>query len=464
VCEGDDATGDADDDGICDDYDACDGDDAVGDTDGDFVCEDIDLCEGDDAFGDADADGICADTDICDDHANPDQDAELCSVWFVDDDATGAGNGASWDDAFTTVQAAVDAAADGDSVWIAQGTYTPAASGETLVTMQDGVSLYGGFAGDETTFDDRAGYTSATILSGDFLGDDDGTADTMSDNAIVVYGADDVTFDGFVVQDGFDDTDEGAGMGLLNHQGVVIHDLIFRDNRQGSWYAGSAIGLSWSSDAVITDSVFVDNDGDNGTVGGSTTSYVEIYNSTFANNTGVRRGVDITLLNHSIISGCSFYGSSGGNAVMYGESYTVTNSIFYPADDIPTLDDRDDDELSTWTHNATVDDFSSYGSSNLVLDHDPFELAATGELFVSASSAVRDAGDDAVADVDVPAWASSTNQAPSMSVDTGAVDLGAHYDADRAYLLTFSYDGTVQWTTSDNVTRCDLDDDGTVHT
>ena len=40
---------------------------------------------------------------------------------FVDAAATGAGNGGSWDDAYTSVQPALDAATGGQQVWVAAG-------------------------------------------------------------------------------------------------------------------------------------------------------------------------------------------------------------------------------------------------------------------------------------------------------------------------------------------------------
>jgi hypothetical protein len=78
-CRGDDATGDFDGDGICDNLDPDDDNDncpdAPGeprdldptDTDGDSVNDDCDACVGDDAVGDADGDGTCDDLDEDDD-------------------------------------------------------------------------------------------------------------------------------------------------------------------------------------------------------------------------------------------------------------------------------------------------------------------------------------------------------------------------------------------------------------
>lgn len=75
--------------------------------------------------------------------------------------ADGTGDGSSWANA-TTLQAAIDAAQSGDEVWVARGDYKP----ETLIKsskktskafiLKDGVSLYGGFAGTETSKNQRA--------------------------------------------------------------------------------------------------------------------------------------------------------------------------------------------------------------------------------------------------------------------------------------------------------------------
>jgi hypothetical protein len=88
ACRGDDATGDADLDRVCDDLDACPGRvDAVGDFDQDGVCDPIveGSCRGDASAGDTDADGVCDDIDACqgDDASGDADDDGWCVTWIT---------------------------------------------------------------------------------------------------------------------------------------------------------------------------------------------------------------------------------------------------------------------------------------------------------------------------------------------------------------------------------------------
>ena len=94
---------------------------------------------------------------------------------------TGSGDGSSWSNASSDLQAMIDASSSGDEVWVAKGTYRPTKLIKTsknrsyAFILKEGVSLYGGFAGDETSRDDRTATemigncysTNETILSAD---------------------------------------------------------------------------------------------------------------------------------------------------------------------------------------------------------------------------------------------------------------------------------------------------------
>ena len=83
----------------------------------------------------------------------------------VKPDGDDSKNGSDWGNALKSVQAAINKLADGGQggeVWVAAGTYQPSVymSGESTdrsaaFVMKDGVSVYGGFEGNETTRAER---------------------------------------------------------------------------------------------------------------------------------------------------------------------------------------------------------------------------------------------------------------------------------------------------------------------
>jgi len=83
------------------------------------------------------------------------------AVFFVNrSSGPGNGNGTSWNQAFGTVQAALDAATNGDQIWVARGTYNE------RITLKSGVELYGGFKGGERALNGRDWREHDTVLDG----------------------------------------------------------------------------------------------------------------------------------------------------------------------------------------------------------------------------------------------------------------------------------------------------------
>jgi len=72
------------------------------------------------------------------------------TIRYVKPTASGTGNGTSWADASGDLQAMINATGI-NQVWVANGTYT---LGATL-SMKNGVAIYGGFVGTETTLTAR---------------------------------------------------------------------------------------------------------------------------------------------------------------------------------------------------------------------------------------------------------------------------------------------------------------------
>jgi len=110
---------------------------------------------------------------------------------YVDGDvSTGANDGSSWANAYHHLQDALDRANnngfDGFVIWVAEGVYYPDEDSVSTYVVHanddiyedfwityDNVRMYGGFAGDETSLDQRDWKNNPTILSGDVDGDDD---------------------------------------------------------------------------------------------------------------------------------------------------------------------------------------------------------------------------------------------------------------------------------------------------
>ncbi len=83
---------------------------------------------------------------------------------YVDQDVSAPGDGSSWAEALETIGEAVAAAGAGTEIWVAEGRYQEA------VTLRSGITLRGGFAGDESTLAERAEDTLTDIDVNALLG------------------------------------------------------------------------------------------------------------------------------------------------------------------------------------------------------------------------------------------------------------------------------------------------------
>ena len=177
---------------------------------------------------------------------------------FVNSAASGNANGLSWQNAFPTLQAALQfprLAGYPLQIWVAQGVYRPdegpsqiADAPASTFRLGDGCRIYGGFAGNETQLESRDPLAHPTILSGDLAQDDlnlDGNSiaesiDAISGiNAVRIITADECRA-GDVI-DGFTLTaaDGGSSGGGLSCTGgtLAVVACRFQGNR-GIWGGG----------------------------------------------------------------------------------------------------------------------------------------------------------------------------------------------------------------------------------
>jgi len=218
---------------------------------------------------------------------NPRQDR----IWYVRSGAEGMKNGISWADAFCDLQDGLRAADAGDQVWVGRGLYRPATTaGDRSATfrLKRGVSLYGGFAGTETSLASRQSGPEDCVLSGDLNADDGAGGANTGENSyhvVMARSTDAATvFDGFTVIGGnaLDLTNGKNGAGLLLESGSLrVSNCVFRDNRAEY---GAAITSFYGMSLTTEDCVFEANVG--GAVAAMMTDNSVIRRSTFTRNSG----------------------------------------------------------------------------------------------------------------------------------------------------------------------------------
>jgi predicted outer membrane repeat protein len=133
--------------------------------------------------------------------------------YYVKPGGNDAAAGTSWIAAFATLQHALSVATPGSQVWVAAGTYKPTTTSDRSISFQlkNGVEVFGGFAGTETSLSQRNWQTNVTVLSGDI--DGDGTLASNSYHVVVGNTFATAVLDGFTITGGnADGGQEGGGI------------------------------------------------------------------------------------------------------------------------------------------------------------------------------------------------------------------------------------------------------------
>lgn len=244
-------------------------------------------------------------------------------IRYVKPTATGTGDGSSWENASGDLQKMIDELAESapsqtGEVWVAAGTYTPQVqliSGtdySASFRMRDGISVYGGFEGTETSKLERAkgampwNFTNETVLCGaayaNNLSWNSNRWTLTSDSRHVVWfapmpdeGATSfthvTTLDGVTIKGGYAQggtgltefmTDRGAGVymsqnaylqhcivtentatgnggGVYEHGGRVLYSLLYNNNSDAD---GGAVYMD--NAGIVLASMLTNNSASNG--------------------------------------------------------------------------------------------------------------------------------------------------------------------------------------------------------
>ncbi|MBK8658642.1 MAG: hypothetical protein IPN22_07150 [Bacteroidetes bacterium] len=279
----------------------------------------------------------------------------LANTSYVAPVAAGNADGSSWANASNDLQSIIDATAYGDTVWVAAGTYLPTKDANTNTAptdprektfhLKNGVKLFGGFLGNESTLAQRTlsvMVNNPTILSGDI-----GIANDTADNAyhVILSILDDSTtlIDGFTVTKGnafgiqitFYETVPlsaawGAGMANLQTSTVIRH-CIFTDNH--CFALGG--GMFNSTSSVTVENCVFDNNSTTDQGGGMNNEFasvIRVSNSIFYKNSATTGGGVCNEINAVLIAtNCVFAlnQASGSGGGISSDSTLMQNCIDY---------------------------------------------------------------------------------------------------------------------------------------
>lgn len=363
------------------------------------------------------------------------------AIVYVNLDADGANDGSSWNDAYNSLQDALSNAEKGDEIWIAEGTYKPTESRNrnAAFRLKESVNIYGGFAGNENSLDERNILANETILSGN-INDEDET----DDNSYSVVEANDLDeetrLDGLTIQEGFgvnvDDVDgdtlsnSGVGAGIMvDNSQLILSNLTVTDN-QAQYGGGIAVSgedseVSLINNRIVNNSASVAGGGvvasltaidlvnnllvDNvaTSVGGGMYSWrstVNIVNNTFSNNFSEEQGSAITVENGSVLE--------LSNSIVWGNSSTEEGEQVYTKNEVENF------EESTATVSYTLVEEGFSGENNLEDDPEFVDLE-NGDYRLNSDSPALDVGDNDLVNVDVDLDGNSR-------IINEIVDLGAY--------------------------------------
>lgn len=276
-----------------------------------------------------------------------------CHRYYVWQESPSPYDGSSWNKAFHTLSEALSMAGPNDEIWVAKGVYRPAGSDRTSATflLKTGLSIYGGFAGFETSRDQRNWLANPTILSGDI-----GVPGDPSDNSYHVVSSHlnsigtapyITTLSGFIIQDGnangADMNGQGGGM-VITGTAPVLGQLEFLRNQAvqgGGLYLGT--GTKTSFDQVIFYGNHAEQDGGGIYANGAN---LTLTNGLFSGNSAGSRGGGLIQMTGQVnMTNVTFSGNSaehGGaiaqiptdpkpllkNAILWGNHATVEPSVY----------------------------------------------------------------------------------------------------------------------------------------
>jgi hypothetical protein len=284
------------------------------------------------------------------------------TIRYVKPNSSGSGDGSSWANATNDLQTAINSlSATGGQVWMTSGLYKPTVPAgfngfDSRFTLTDGIAIYGGFTGNETTLSDRIeSHPASTTLSGNV-----GDPASRDDNSQYILYA--FNMDSTAILDGLVITEGNTGL-LAERTHLQINNCTFVANAGGILsYAGGAGNTNdqFANRIQITNSAFQANlNGISTNSEGGHGNYFTVINCLFEKNINPNQpiitsafggaltvnGAAMSLINCTFRNNYAYYGGvvsstashtvTMTNCILFGNSGSAGYENFFP--DTPTI-------------------------------------------------------------------------------------------------------------------------------
>ncbi|MBD2751929.1 choice-of-anchor Q domain-containing protein [Spirosoma validum] len=372
-------------------------------------------------------------------------------VRYVKSVATGDGDGSSWGNASSDLQAMINAEGT-KQVWVAAGTYKPTSTTARDISfaMKDGVAIYGGFVGNESLLSQRPAIganPSSSTLSGDI-----GQAGDKTDNSYhILVNPEGLTataiLDGFVITNAYrvDEGQEARGGGLYNmNSSPTLRNCVFTGNF--ALYRGGAIynvaSYTNTSSPTLSNCSFQNN---LSIFGGAiyNESYVggicnpALTNCSFQSNTATTGGAIFNdayeqSTTNPMFTNCTFrnnFAYDDGGA-MYNSGYfavctpTIINCVAFGNGETKTFSGFNNGFLTA--HYCLIDQSAFYyaGTNNLTIFTFPFLSDNDSKLKLS-SPGINSGSNQLYSNAAGP----PTDLSGNVRIQNGTIDRGAYETA-----------------------------------
>jgi len=365
---------------------------------------------------------------------------------FVKVDATGNNDGTSWENAYTSLQTAINNAPVLQKICVAKGKYTPHSSDRSVsFTLKKNITVYGGFAGDEAPMDQsvidaRDIDDNETILSGDLNGDDNGFTNNSENSYHVLY------------------------VEALDTTAIIDGVTISGGNANGTGNDDSGGGVflfasTTSSNAVVMNNVKIANNFANEGAGiFCNYSYFRLSNSLVYNNLAQSKGAFANFYNDAVsstvISNTTIYNNQSEssnaaslynwisdielvNTIMWNNAMYLSRAI-YNANTVPSIKNCNIENTITDGIFSTQVGIDEGGN---IMEESSFVNPDAGDYSVYEDSPVLNAGDSNFG-VNIGKYQGSGVLLPVVIVGVDTLEFGATIITQKSSELSFRYVGS----------------------